>query len=77
MSTGKAAHAPGCNTSRYQGRKCQLSMSRIYNNYVTGFAKRGFPHTSNSMNLEGHTSVLKNMLTLEFFHPLSHVGTHY
>ena len=27
--------------------------------YVTGFAKRGLPHTSNSMNLEDHNLVFK------------------
>ena len=34
--------------------------------YVTGFTKRGLPHTSNSMNLEGHTFVFKKRTNLKF-----------
>ena len=32
----------------------------IYNTYVTGFAKRGLPHTSNSMNSDDHNLVDHN-----------------
>ena len=34
--------------------------------YVTGFAKRGLPHTSNSMNLEDCNFVFKKDANLKF-----------
>ena len=35
---------------------------------MTGFAKRGFPQTSNSMNLEDHNLVFKKDTNLKMFH---------
>ena len=35
--------------------------------YVTGFVKRGLPHTSNSMSFENHTFVFKKDTKLNFF----------
>ena len=34
--------------------------------YVTGFAKRGLPHTSNSVNMGDHNVVLKQHISLKF-----------
>ena len=34
---------------------------------MTGFAKKGLPHTSNSMNLEDHNVVFKKDTILKFF----------
>ena len=36
-----------------------------YYNKVTGFAKRGLPHPSNSMNSENHNSVFKKHINLK------------
>ena len=42
----------------YLSRLEGVTLKRIY---VTGFAKRGLPHTSNSMNLEDHNIVFKEI----------------
>ena len=34
--------------------------------YMTGFVKRGLPHTSNSMNVEDHNVVFKKDTNLKF-----------
>ena len=49
----------------------------LLSTYVTGFAKRGLPHTSNSMNLEDHNLVFKKDANLKFLHPSTYVGAHY
>jgi len=43
--------------------------------YVTGFAKRGLPYTSNFMNLEDHNFVIKRHMKLKVLQLLSNVGT--
>ena len=35
------------------------SSELLRSQYVTGFAKRGLPHTSNAMNVEDHNVVFK------------------
>ena len=37
-----------------------------YLSYVTGFTKRGLPHTSNSMNLKIHILVINKHINLKF-----------
>ena len=44
---------------------------------MTGFAKRGLPHTSNSMNLEDHNLVFKAHTNLKFSPSINYVGSHY
>ena len=60
-----------------------LNLKIVYGANMTKFAKRDLPHTSNSMNLEDHNSLLKNTniilyrITWKSFHLLSYVGAHY
>jgi len=48
----------------------------IYNLFVTGFVKRGLPHTSSSMKLEDCNLDLKVHKNLKFSHLLTNVDTH-
>ena len=43
---------------------------------MTGFAKRGLPHTSNSVNLGDHNVMFKKHLNLNFHHLFSDVGAY-
>ena len=53
---------------------CMTTLSRkLYN--VTGFAKRGLPHTSNSLNLEDHNLAIADKWSWNFLQSLSYVGT--
>ena len=45
--------------------------------FVTGFVKRGLPHTSNSLNLMTITLLERKVDICNFFHPLSSVITHF
>ena len=50
---------------RFDGKHINMDIeyvvrtSHIWSSYVTGFAKRGLPHTSNCTNLEDHNFVIK------------------
>ena len=45
----------------------QITLAVLHktHNYVTGFLKRGLPHTSNSINLEDHNLVIKRHTKLK------------
>ena len=47
-------------------KKLQTSVKDLSTKIVTGFTKRGLPHTSNSMNLEAHNFVFKKRTNLKF-----------
>ena len=63
-----------CSIREYRCIFMKLSSIDCY--YVTRFAKRHLPHTSNSMNSEVHNSVPTKHISLKLFHPLSYVDAH-
>ena len=58
-----------CQITVFQGKNilCEVVLFRHCDlAFVTGFAKRGLPHTSNSINLEDHNLVFKKDASLKF-----------
>ena len=49
-----------------KGTFSQIRSHMLYNTYVTGFAKRGLPHTSNLPTLTIDNFILERAIALKF-----------